>query len=329
MRILGMMIGMILGGSLRAEEPWVVYPGPGPRVVMVSGDEEYRSEETLTQFGRILANRHGFHVTVLYAIDPADGTINPKISTNIPGLAALDSADLLVLFTRYRELPDDQMAPIARYIDSGKPIMGLRTATHAFANNKGSAFRRFGGHGPEWPGGFGRHVLGESWIDHHGHHGKQGTRGRIAPGQAHHPILRGVADGAIFGPSDVYTVRLPPDCTPLVLGEVTASLDPASPAVTGKKNDPMMPIAWTRNYVGASKKPSRVFTTTMGASQDFANPALRRMLVNAAYWALGKEDDIRADLSVEIVGEFQPSAFRFDGWRRGVKPSALALPVDR
>src|SRR3984893_1606474 len=84
-------------------------PGKGKRIVLVSGDEEYRSEQALPQLARILSQRHGFDCTVLFAIDPADGTIAPNKSNNIPGLEALDSADLVILFTRFRDLPDVQM----------------------------------------------------------------------------------------------------------------------------------------------------------------------------------------------------------------------------
>src|SRR5436305_202265 len=117
--------------TLRADDhPWVVYqggdgPGKGKHIVLVSGDEEYRSEETLPQLGKILAKHHGFKCTVLFAIDPKDGTINPNIS-NIPGLETLKSADLMVLFLRFRNLPNDQMQMLADYIESGKPIIGLR-----------------------------------------------------------------------------------------------------------------------------------------------------------------------------------------------------------
>ena len=82
----------------------------------MSGDDEYRSEEGLPQLAQILAVRHGFRCTVLYAIDPADGTIKPDLHTNIPGLEALDSADLMVMLLRFRDLPDAQM----------KHIVGLR-----------------------------------------------------------------------------------------------------------------------------------------------------------------------------------------------------------
>ena len=110
--------------------------------MLVSGDEEYRSEEGLPQLAKILATRHGFKATVLFAIDPADGTINPNQSDNIPGLEALESADLLVLLTRFRRLPDEQMKHIVDYVESGKPIVALRTATHAFDNKSSERWRR-------------------------------------------------------------------------------------------------------------------------------------------------------------------------------------------
>src|SRR5881394_46497 len=91
-------------------------PGKGKRIVLVSGDEEYRSEQTLPQLARILSERHGFDCTVLFAIDPESGVINPNRSDNIPGLEALDSADLMILFTRFRNLPDSQMKHIVDYV---------------------------------------------------------------------------------------------------------------------------------------------------------------------------------------------------------------------
>src|SRR5687767_7331240 len=94
---------------------WVVYdnlgegPGKGRHVELISGDEEYRSEESLPQLGKILAQRHGFKCTVLFAVDPATEEINPEIVDNIPGLAALDAAELMIISTRFRSLPDRQM----------------------------------------------------------------------------------------------------------------------------------------------------------------------------------------------------------------------------
>ena len=110
-----------------AADPWVVYegkegPGKGKYIVLISGDEEYRSEEALPQLAKILAVRHGFKCTVLFAIDPKTGTINPNVTDNIPGLESLKTADLMVIFTRFRNLPDGQMKYVADYIDAGKPV---------------------------------------------------------------------------------------------------------------------------------------------------------------------------------------------------------------
>ena len=95
-------------------------PGKGKHIVLVSGDEEYRSEETLPQLGKILAKHHGCKCTVLFAIDLKDGTINPNQNNNIPGLEALKTADLMIIFTRFRNLPDDQMQHIDNYLDIGQ-----------------------------------------------------------------------------------------------------------------------------------------------------------------------------------------------------------------
>jgi hypothetical protein len=326
---------MLLVGTVSAADPWVVYeggdgPGKGKHVVLISGDEEYRSEETLPQMAKILAKHHGFKCTVLFAIDK-DGTIDPNVTTNIPGLEALKTADLMVIFTRFRNLPDDQMKHIVNYVESGKPVIGLRTATHAFKLDGKSAYAKWTWDNKEksFAGGFGKQVLGETWVNHHGAHGQQGTRGIIAKGEEKHPILRGIKEGDIFGTTDVYTVNLPlpGDSQPLVLGAVTETLKPDSMAITGKKNDPMMPVAWTKTFkVDSGTSPSaRVFTTTMGASQDFAYEGTRRMLVNACYWALGMEDKIPEKSNVEIVGEFKPSPFRNNGFVKGVRPEDLKM----
>jgi type 1 glutamine amidotransferase len=326
------LIGLGASGA-RAEDPWVVYegadgPGKGKNVVLVSGDEEYRSEEALPQLAKILARRHGFNCTVLFAIDK-EGTIDPKRNDNIPGLDKLDSADLMIIATRFRHLPDDQMKHVVDYVESGRPIIGLRTATHAFQLRKRSTYARYSydSNQLEFEGGFGRRVLGETWVNHHGAHGKQSTRGIIAPGAENDPILRGISDGDIWGPTDVYTVRLPlpGDSRVLVLGQVLEGMKPDDKPVEGKKNDPMMPIAWTRTYTGAAGKTARVFTTTMGASQDLESEDLRRLLVNATYWALGLEEKIPPRSDVTLVGEYRTRPFRAGGHEPGVKPSSHRL----
>lgn len=324
---------LALAASLGAADPWLVRegrdgPGKGKHIVLVSGDEEYRSEEALPQLGKILADHHGFRATVLFAIDKGDGTINPEEQGNIPGLEALATADLMVIFTRFRDLPDEQMKHIVSYVESGKPIVGLRTATHAFDIKKSPTYARYSWQSKEWDGGFGRQVLGETWISHHGDHGKQSTRGIIAPGAKGDPILRGLADGDVWGPTDVYGVRLPlpGDSRPLLLGQVVAGMKPADPPAAGKKNDPMLPLAWTKTYTGKSGKAARVFATTMGSSQDLESEGFRRLLVNACYWALGLEDRIPEKSRVDLVGKFEPRPFRFGGYQKGVKPGDHAQP---
>jgi hypothetical protein len=334
--LLVVALAALLATPVRAADPWIALegsdgPGKGKHIVLVSGDEEYRSEEALPQLAKILAKHHGFKCTVLFAIDPKDGTINPNQSNNIPGLEALKTADLMILFTRFRDLPDEQMKNIADYVESGRPIIGLRTATHAF-NLKGSkTYARFSSGSKEWDGGFGRQVLGETWVSHHGAHGKQSTRGVVARGQENHPILRGIKDGDIWGPTDVYGVRLPlpADCTPLVLGQVLEGMKPDDQPVADKKNDPMMPIVWIKTYTPRSGKTARVCTSTMGASQDLLSEGLRRLLVNACYWALGMEDKIPARANVEIVGEYKPRPFGNKGFDKGRKPAELATDQRR
>ncbi len=359
------------GDTTRHGELWVTYdgsdgPGKGKHVVLISGDEEYRSEEALTQLGKILARHHGFKCTVLFAVDPKGGTIDPTVLDNIPGLEALEKADLMIIATRFRDLPDEQMKYIDAYVSSGKPIIGMRTATHAFKIAKGKTYERysFDSKVEGWDGGFGRRILGETWISHHGHHGKQSSRGVIAPGMKDHPIVRGCED--IWGPTDVYTVRLPldgkgtekgtgpiwakppsgrsgkldlspfPSSGPsrhigpvpfsiLVLGQVLEGMKPTDKPVSDKKNDPMMPVAWTQTYQGAKGKAGRVFTTTMGAATDLESEGLRRLLVNAAYWCLGMEEKIPPRAKVEIVGEYKPSPFGFAGHKKGVKPADYAM----
>jgi len=352
-----MLLSLAVSPALHgAEAHWVVYegkegPGAGKHVVLISGDEEYRSEETLPQLGRILAQHHGFKATVLFAIEPETGVINPDYSRNIPGLEALEEADLMVIFTRFRDLPPEQMAHIDAYLLSGRPVIGLRTATHAFNKHRRNPYHHYsngyGGEKEAWNGGFGRLVLGEMWINHHGQHKHDSTRGILVEDQAEHPILRGIEDGAIWGPTDVYGVRLPlpGDSTPLVLGQVVAragefdsedpffGMRPEDDEPIADKNDPMMPVAWTKTYQLPEGESGKVFTTTMGSSTDFVNAPLRRLLVNAVYWAVDLADAIPADgTKVEIVGDFMPSAFNFHNlqyWRdRNVKPADLAWTVE-
>jgi hypothetical protein len=102
-------------------------------------------------------------------------------------------------------------------------------------------------------------------------------------------------------------------------------MQPTDPAVEGTKNDPMMPIAWTKTYTGAQGNPARIFTTTMGAATDLESEGTRRLLVNAAYWCLGLEIQIPPRSNVDLVGEFKPLPFGFNKFKVGVKPAEHGL----
>ena len=309
----------------------------GSKIVLISGDEEYRSEEALPQLAKILAEYHGMNCTVLFAQDPlVPGVVNPNYKENIPGLEALEGADLMVLFTRFRALPDQQMSQFEKYLLAGKPLIGIRTATHAFNfKDSTSTWAHWGNYFADetspWDGGFGRLVLGERWHTHHGHHKHQSTRGLIADESRDHPIVNGIGDGEIWGPTDVYGVRLPlpNDAQHLILGQVINRVNDfneedaffglrptdtevadTNPAADGyNPNEPMMPIAWMKSYQLPDGKPGTAFTTTIGSSTDLANEGVRRLMVNAAFYLLNQEVPEKA--KVDLVGNYQPSAYSF------------------
>ena len=328
--VLLVLLGVFLSFGAFADDSdlWVVYegtegPGKGKHIVLVSGDEEYRSEEALPMLGKILAVHHGFKCTVLFAIDPETGEIDPENQTNIPGLHLLETADLMILFTRFRELPDKDMKYIIDYTNSGKPIIGLRTATHAFnyTRNLNSPYAKYDFKSKNFESGYGKQVLGETWVNHHGHHSREATRGLIDGLMMEHPILEGVGD--IFGPTDVYGIEeLTGDAQVLVHGQVLVGMNPWD---VPKPYTSLMPLAWIKTYTGETGNTSRVFCTTMGASVDFKSEGLRRLLVNACYWGLGMENEIEDDSNVDFVGKFNPTFYGFGTFVRGMKPKDFAL----
>ena len=325
---------------------WLEFEGKKgmPHVVLVSGDEEYRSEEAMPQLAKMLSEHHGFNCTVLFAQDPVKpGFVNANYVFNIPGLEKLASADMMVIFTRFRALPDDQMVHIDNFLKSGKPVMGIRTSTHAFKfkdMDVSTSYAHYGNYykgDDAWNEGFGRFILGENWRYHHGHHGHQSTKGISAPGSADHPILKGITEGEIWGPTDVYGVRfpLPGDGQAIVLGSVVDRLGEQEPndprlgmrptddlvpdKVTRKNkkgeeisvdlNNPMMPILWTKSYQLPKGKKGKAVATTIGSSTDMLNEGVRRLLVNSVFWSLGKSVPKKAN--VDIVGTYNPLRFSF------------------
>ncbi len=247
---------------------------------------------------KILAQRHGFKCTVLFAInppgwtereiaefkrdranagkpepkptdpDPNDGVIDPNESANIPGMEQLRNADLVIVLWRYRRPGDESMKHFADYFAAGKPFIALRTSTHAFNGLRGTYanYNRFG-----------KDVLGEQWVSHWGRHKVEATRGVIEPGEEKDPILRGVTD--IFGDTDVYEAYPPADAKVLVRGQVLKGMNPEDPPAAYVKrratdkqeqdvNSPMMPVVWTREHRHDSGKVNKILTTTLGSSTD-------------------------------------------------------------
>jgi hypothetical protein len=113
------------------------------------------------------------------------------------------------------------------------------------------------------------------------------------------------------------------DAQVLVSGEVLTGMNPGDPPLAGSKNNPMMPLVWLREYRGDGGHLNKIFTTTMGAATDLECADLRRLIVNACFWCVGLEDKIPAKANVDYVGAYQPSAFGFGTFKRGVKPSNL------
>ncbi len=338
-RLLPLLAAFFLAATAPAADT-VVYPpkagpGAGKHIVFLTGDEEYRGEEGLPQLAKILSQRHGFKCTVLFAINPKDGTIDPSVGGNLPGAEALDTADIIVMLLRFRAWPDDQMKHFVDAYLAGKPIIALRTSTHAFnyPGNSTSPYAKYSYGSRAWSGGFGKQVLGETWVNHWAKHKIEATKGLVEKGAENDPLLRGVRE--LFGDTDVYEAYPTADAKILFRGQALQTLQESSaPANYLRKrrdgqeqgiNDPMMPVVWTRLYKNEAGNTNKILCTTMGSATDLKNEDLRRLLVNACYW--GANIGIPSYANVELVGEFHPSMYGFGGARKGVKPDDLALPA--
>ena len=237
-----------------------------PLVVFVAGDHEYSGEQTLPLIAAELERNYGFRTRVIKS------SPNQNAETNIPGLEVLREADLAIFFLRWRQLPPEQLQYIDEYLNSGKPVMGFRTSTHAFNYPKGhasEAWNAFGerafGSPPGW---------GKAGHTHYGH--ESTTDVSVIANAAKHPILTGVKP-AFHVPSWLYHVRPdypPKDATLLLMGK---SVNPDKAAIEN-------PVAWTwTNKAGA-----KVFFTTLGHPEDFQEEGLQRLTVNAIHWLLDK-----------------------------------------
>ena len=272
-------------------------------VVLIAGDEEYRTEESMPMLAKILSTRYDCNSTVLFSFGP-DGAdyIDPNNQQGLRGLDALDSADLMIIGTRFRRPSAQQAQHITEYLNAGKPVLGIRTATHAF-NGDGS-FQNIS------YAQFGLKVLGEQWVSHHGRHKHEGARGVIESAYAEHPILNGVQN--VFAPSDVYAVvHLTDGDQVLLRGAITKTLDPESETLENDpRNDPMQPFAWLHQYeTPDGRGTGQSFCTTGGASVDLLNEDLRRLIINAACHLLDR--DVPEKANVDVVDPFYPSFYGF------------------
>lgn len=324
MKFLLPLFSLCVAVTTALADPWVTYEpkagtANGKSIVLLSGDEEYRSEEGLPQLGKILSQRHGFKCTVLFSQD-ADGSINPNNQTNIPGMNLLDGADLVFNQFRFRELPDADMQHFVGYLEAGKPMIVLRTATHAFdyTRNHQSPYAKYS-HNAKG-GGFGGLVVGESWTFHHGNHGGEATRGVIDGKNVANPILKGVHD--VFGLTDVYGVNadFPDSASVLIHGQVLKGMN-ADDAPNLQK--PIMPIVWLHAYQLPGGKPGTALCSTIGAAIDLKSEDLRRLFVNASYQLTGLPVPDHADVS--LVGDYTPLMFGFNKFKAGVKVSSHEL----
>ena len=317
------------------EDPqWLTYaggdgPGKGRHIVLIAADQEYRSEQSMPMMAKILSAHHGFDCTVLFGVNEK-GEVDPTMpvypekgkdaefkSHHIPGLEHLASADLVIFFTRLLTLPKEELDLIVKYVDSGRPIVALRTANHGF---RGPLPYKIDGKQVHW----GTDVLGGEFMNHHGRWHADSTRGVIVEAQRNHPILAGVSD--IWGDSDVYRTykeggSLPDGCTALVWGQPLMGRKPDDAPNT--KLEPL-PVAWFKLWQTSTGKSARVFHSTMGSCIDLKNAGLRRLIINAAYWCVGMETAITATRSVDIVGDYRPLESGFNYQALGVVPKPPA-----
>lgn len=285
-----------------------------PHIVFVTGDEEYRSEESMPMLAKIAQRELGAKVSVCYSLDSL-GFVDPNNTENIIGLEALETADLMVLFTRFRALPEDQLKYILDYAESGKPMLGFRTSTHAFLYKNDLEK----GHlNEQWP----IKVFGQKWITHHGHFDdgqKQLTEINLYSNEKNNPLLRGFTPFKAY--SWLYHVegngdQLSGDCSPILTGRSLRSNYAESQEYPLNN-----PVAWYKTYTGTSGKPARVFFTTLGHPFDFKEVSMRKISMNGIAWALGQEENIpEGGFNVE-VSDYNPNNSGFgQKYKKGMKP---------
>ena len=230
-----------------------------PRIVFVVGEDEYETKTTLPAFANEELEPRGYRCTFVMA-DEANNM------HDFPEMPALDKADLMFLSVRRRAPKIEQVEIIKQYLASGKPLLGIRTASHAF-EAKG-----------KFPPGHAelmnldRDVLGGSYKGHHDNQLKVAVS--AAPGSDKNPLLEGVALPFPSGGSLYKNTPLGDYTTLLLIGTI--------------EGFPSEPVAWTR-LAPSEGRQRRVFYTSLGHKDDFQQPGFRRLLVNAVQWALEKD----------------------------------------
>jgi len=233
------------------------------KVMFLLGDPEYDSHLSMPPVAKELEDKHGLDVTVsLSTVIPDEP--NFEVS-EWPGIEKLADADLLVLFTRFRNLAPKHVEMLQSYMVSGRPIVGLRTTTHAFHFPPESPYLL-------WNKGFGFNLCGTPWRYHYGHESE--TDVKVIPEKADHPLMEGVPT-EFHVRSWLYDVLpLPESCVPLMTG--------TSVGESYKGDDRRVnPVTWTNKCFD-----STVFFTTMGHPDDFKVEGFRKVLFNGILWAL-------------------------------------------
>ncbi len=224
-------------------------PKKQPHVVFVIGEDEYRTNETLPEFARTELLPRGIRVSIIHA---------DKAPHDFPGMEKLSEADLVVLSVRRRAPSKEQMDALKAYLERGKPLVGIRTASHSFEPKT-----KFPEGHATWPT-FDVDVLGGHYENHFG---KADTFVKVVPSAAKHPLLNGVSTEAMKVTSSLYKSRN--------LAKTTTTLMEG----WNEGQDGREPVAWTNTYKGG-----RIFYTSLGSVDDFKNPAFRRLLLNAIFW---------------------------------------------
>jgi nicotinamidase-related amidase len=235
-----------------------------PRVEMVIGGKEYAADESMPNFAHLLRDEHGCYVEE--HLGRGEGA-----NYSIPGLDSLAKADVAMLFLRRRALPPEQLQQVKEFLAAGKSLIAIRTASHGFDQGD-KAPAGFA----QWPE-FDKEVLG---CDYHGHTAQeQGTEVSQVSAAKSHPILAGIdptwhANGGLYN-------SLPLDASATVL--LTGVIKQPDGTLSSAE-----PVAWTRDYKSPSGKTSRIFYTSLGPKEDFAQANFQKLLVNAVKWGAGR-----------------------------------------